>query len=152
MLSVEVQKDLNKIKPKILGQLTLRSLLSIGGALAASVLVAVWLCVILKFDYDIAMYAIIIIAVPIWAIGFVKPFGFDFEKVAPLWIKHKLFRNKLDKKTSFLIDPEFCNIRPYEAQVAENKEIYKSAVTKSYARLKKRPDFEAVRIDINAEL
>lgn len=84
MLSVEVQKDLNQIKPKILGQLTLRSLLSIGGALAASVLVAVWLCVFLKFDYDIAMYVIIIIAVPIWAVGFVKPYGFEFEKVAPL--------------------------------------------------------------------
>ena len=80
-----------------------------------------------------------------------RPYGFEFEKIAPLWVKHKLFRNKLDKKTSFLIDPEFDNVRPFEKEVAKNKEMYKCAVSKSYKRMKKRPDFEAVRIGLDVE-
>ena len=65
MLSVRVQRDITSYKPKIVGQLTLRSLVCSSAAIGVSVLVGAYFYFVLGLGYEFAMYAIIILSIPI---------------------------------------------------------------------------------------
>lgn len=95
MLSVAVHKDISEYKPKIIGKLTSRTLVSIAGALGISILTGLYMNFVLGLN--VGDYSIVIMAVslPFWLCGFYTPKGMPFEKYFPLWIKFHFSDNKL---------------------------------------------------------
>lgn len=87
MLSVAVHKDIAEYQPKIIGKMTMRTLISIVGALSISVLTGLYLYFVLGLnvgDYTMIIY---FVSLPFWCVGFVKPCGMPFEQFAPLWLR-----------------------------------------------------------------
>lgn len=90
MLSVAVHKDIAEYQPKIVGHLTMRTLVSIAGALAASVLTGLYLYFVLGLSPGDYMFVIYAVSLPFWCCGFMRPKGLPFEQFVPLWLKAKL--------------------------------------------------------------
>ena len=142
MLSVRVQRDITSYKPKIVGQLTLRSLVCSSAAIGVSVLVGAYFYFVLGLGYEFAMYAIIILSIPIWAAGFWSPYGMKLEKFIPLAFKHYFGKNIITYKSSGYLCGAWVMSNARKESI---KTEYKTGriVSKTYEMLKKRPDFEA---------
>lgn len=87
MLSVAVHKDIAEYQPKIVGKMTMRTLVSITGALSVSVLAGLYIYFVLGLNVSDCTYFIYAVSLPFWCVGFVKPCGMPFEQFAPLWLK-----------------------------------------------------------------
>ena len=144
MLSVSVQEDINDYKPKIIAGLTMRSLVCSGSAILIALVVGCYCWFILGLPYDITTYIVIVLSMPMWAAGFIKPHGLDLEKFIPLWIRHNFKNNKLIYKPSFLINNQRANSNVKAIRNAR-KEKTGMAVSNTYQMMCKRPDFEAYR-------
>ena len=70
MLSVAVHKDIAEYQPKIIGKLTLRTLLCIVCAVGISLIVGLYLYFVLGFDPTDFEVLILAISMPFWAMGF----------------------------------------------------------------------------------
>lgn len=88
MLSVKMQRDIGKYEPKIVGQLTVRSLICTVAAIASGLAIGAWFWLVLGVDINYSQYAIIVISLPIWAAGFWRPKGLQPEEFLPLWFTH----------------------------------------------------------------
>lgn len=142
MLSVRVQRDITSYKPKIVGQLTLRSLVCSSAAIGVSVLVGAYFYFVLGLGYEFAMYAIIILSIPIWAAGFWSPYGMKLEKFIPLAFKHYFGNNIiLYISSGYLSNRWFLSNAKKESLISENRTGRR--ISKTYEMLRKRPDFEA---------
>ena len=86
MLTVTIHKDVTEYKPKIIGGLTMRSLLCLGGGLAMAIAFGLVCTLALHIDVDSVMYLVWIAAAPLALIGFWTPHGLPFEKFAMLWL------------------------------------------------------------------
>lgn len=142
MLSIGIQKDITEYKPKIVGQLTLRSLVCCVSAIGVSVAVGAYFYFVLGLGYEFAMYGIIFLSIPIWAAGFWHPYGMNLEKFVPLAIKHFFGNNTIKYKSSgYLIGTSVLS----NPRIKANEYLHKhgSKRSKTYAMLCKRPDFEA---------
>lgn len=95
MLSVAVHKDIGEYAPKIVGQLTVRSLVCIVLALLSAVAIGAYSWFVLGISTDISMYAIFTVSLPIWMAGFWRPLGMPPEEFIPLWIVHNFSTNRL---------------------------------------------------------
>lgn len=95
MLSVAVHKDVAEYQPKIIGKLTARTLVSIVGAIGASLIVGLYCHFILGIPAGDAMYVIYAVSLPFWCIGFMRPKGMPFEQFVPLWIQHRFTNNRI---------------------------------------------------------
>ncbi len=96
MLSVAVHKDVAEYKPKIIGKLTLRTLLSIAGAVGSAVLAGIYLHFVLGINVASNSFLIYIVSTPFWLIGFWSPKGMKFEEFLAAWLRHKLSNNRLN--------------------------------------------------------
>ena len=94
-LSLPVQKDLNQYQPKIIGKLTKRTLISIACAIAAALLMGIYINFVIRVSIDDFGWLIILVAVPIWVLGFAKPAQMVAEKWFPLWVKHNFSLNQV---------------------------------------------------------
>lgn len=95
MLSVAVHKDIGEYQPKIIGKMTSRTLVSIAGALSASVACGLYMYFVLGLnpgDYMMVIYAV---SLPFWACGFVRPHGMPFEQFAPLWLRANFANDRI---------------------------------------------------------
>lgn len=90
MLSVTIHKDVTEYKPKVIGGLTMRSMVCLGGALAMAVAFGLVCTLVLKIDVDSVMYLVWIAATPLALVGFWTPHGLPFEKFAALWLAHEM--------------------------------------------------------------
>lgn len=113
MLSVTVHKDITEYEPKIVGQLTARTLGCIAGALGVSVIIGSYFYFVLGLGYEVSMYAIITAAIPLWALGFWRPLGMKPEEFIPLWMRHRLCDNVLYLKSR--------DLRPSHASGADRR-------------------------------
>lgn len=95
MLSVAVHKDVAEYKPKIIGKLTIRTLLSICGAVGSAVLAGLYLNFILGASVTANSFIIYVVSTPFWLIGFWSPKGMKFEEFLSAWIRHKLSHPKI---------------------------------------------------------
>lgn len=87
MLSVTVHKDVGEYQPKVIGKMTMRTLVSIAGALGCALLAGLYLYFVLGLnpgDYMLVIYAV---SLPFWCCGFIRPHGMPFEQFAPLWLR-----------------------------------------------------------------
>ena len=88
MLSVAVHKDIAEYQPKIVGKMTMRTLVSITGALSVSVLAGLYIYFVLGLNVSDCTYFI------------VKPCGMPFEQFAPLWLKANFTNDRIFYKPS----------------------------------------------------
>ncbi|MDR6939240.1 PrgI family protein [Arcanobacterium hippocoleae] len=103
MLSVTVHKDIAEYQPKVVGKMTMRTLISLAGALGSSILAGLYIYFVLGLnvgEYTIIIYAI---SLPFWLCGFFRPKGMPFEKFAPLWVKAKLSNDRIFYTPSFYL-------------------------------------------------
>ncbi|WP_164437824.1 PrgI family protein [Streptococcus equi] len=103
MLSVTVHKDIAEYQPKVVGKMTLRTIVSLAGALGSSILTGLYIYFVLGLnvgDYTIIIYAI---SLPFWLCGFFRPKGLPFEQFFPLWLKAKLKDDRIFYIPSFYL-------------------------------------------------
>lgn len=90
MLSVAVHKDIAEYQPKVVGHLTMRTLVSIACALGVSVLAGLYLYFVLGLSPGDYMFVIYAVSLPFWCCGFLRPKGMPFEQFVPLWLRAKM--------------------------------------------------------------
>lgn len=95
MLSVAVHKDIAEYQPKVVGKLTMRTLVSIAGALSCSVLAGLYIYFVLGWNVSDNMMIIYAVSLPFWCCGFLRPSGMPFEQFAPLWLKAKFTDDRI---------------------------------------------------------
>lgn len=98
-IETSIPKEITEYKEKILFGLSLRQLICVGSAVVLSI-GTYFLCTkVFGLSMDFTSYIIIIEAIPIMALGFIKIEGMPFEKYAALFIRHKMGNNKLSYAT-----------------------------------------------------
>ena len=122
MLSVAVHKDIGEYEPKIVGKLTVRSLVCTALALISALAIGAYSWFILGISTDYSMYAIFTVALPIWMAGFWRPKGMKAEKFIPLWLIHNFSNNRLHLIST-----------PYKAFSTTKKE--RTRISKDYRRI-----------------
>lgn len=105
-MSVEVRipKEITEYKEKVLFGLSIRQLVCFGAAIAISIGSYLLLTKVLGISMDVASYVIIIEALPLMAIGFIRKNGLTFEKYAALFFRHRFGQQTRPYKTELLID------------------------------------------------
>lgn len=83
MLSVPVQEDLQNYKEKLILGLSKRGLISVVGALFTTVLASVWLWLVFEINPSDFGFVLMVVSVPFWLVGFIKPSGMYFEDYFP---------------------------------------------------------------------
>lgn len=101
MLSVAVHKDIAEYQPKIIGKLTLRTLLCIVCAVGISLIVGLYLYFVLGFDPTDFEVLILAISMPFWAMGFWRPRGMKAETFAEYWIEYNFTKKNISHIPSF---------------------------------------------------
>lgn len=132
MLSVPVRKDISEYKSKIFGKLTLRTLIVIGSAFFAAVLIACVLQFVCGIDWSLAQWPVYAAAFAIWIVGLHRPCGMAVEKYAPFWARHNLS----DDKCIYVSTPD-----AHRQQQSTPKKLRLSA---AYSRLAATPGIEAM--------
>lgn len=102
MLSVAVHKDVAEYKPKIIGKLTARTLISISCALGLSLLTGLYIHFVLGLNVSDFMIVIYAVSLPFWCAGFWQPKGMPFEKFVVLWAQHQFSDNHLFYRPSMV--------------------------------------------------
>ncbi len=103
-ISVPIPKEITEYEEKIMFGMSLRKLVCFASAVVLSV-VTYFLCTkLLGLTMDTASYIIIIEAMPLMALGFIKKDGMTFEKYFALILRHKTGINKLPYGTELVID------------------------------------------------
>lgn len=95
MLSVTVHKNIAEYQPKIVGKLTMRTLISLAGALGSSILAGLYIYFVLGWNVGDSTLIIYAVSLPFWLCGFFRPKGMPFEKFFPLWIKAKFTDDRI---------------------------------------------------------
>lgn len=89
-LRIPVQKDIGEYEEKIVGKMSLRTLvcvsLGFGSAIGAAALVHLGL----HADVAGAAFPIMLCSMPFWLAGFWRPFGMRAEELLPLLAAHEL--------------------------------------------------------------
>ena len=103
-VEVRIPKEITEYKEKVLFGLSIRQLICFTAAIILSVGSYLLLTKVLGFSMDLASYVIIIEALPLVAIGFIRRNGFTFEKYAALFWRHRFGQQVRPYKTELLID------------------------------------------------
>lgn len=103
-INVAIPKEITEYEEKIMFGLSLRKLV----CFVIAVLLAIgtyFICTkVFELSMDLTSYIIIIEALPLMAIGFVKKDGMEFEKYFALLIRHKSGRKQYKYEPELLID------------------------------------------------
>lgn len=94
-LKVEIQKDMDEYKPKIIAGLTKRSLVCITLAIGGSILIGGYCWWVLGIPDNLVSTIVVFCTAPLWLAGFWQPMGMDAEKFLPLWIRQHFGKTKL---------------------------------------------------------
>ncbi|RHD74838.1 PrgI family protein [Olsenella sp. AM30-3LB] len=87
-LSVAVHKDIGEYQEKVVGKLSLRTLLCVAGGLATSVATAVGCQLLLGVEATDASLPVMCASLPFWLLGFWRPHGMRAERFMPLLWEH----------------------------------------------------------------
>ena len=102
-LSVAVHKDIGEYQEKVVGKLSLRTLLCVSGGLAASVATASALYAALGVEPADASLPVMCASLPFWLLGFWRPHGMRAEEFAPMLWEHATWDGVLAYGTSCLL-------------------------------------------------
>lgn len=87
-LSVAVHKDIGEYQEKVVGKLSLRTLLCVAGGLATSVAAAAACQLLLGIKAADASLPVMCASLPFWLAGFWRPHGMRAERFLPLLWEH----------------------------------------------------------------
>ena len=87
-LSVAVHKDIGEYREKVVGKLSLRTLICVALGLAASVAAAALCHWCLGVEVADASLPVMCASVPFWLLGFWRPHGMPAERFLPLLWDH----------------------------------------------------------------
>lgn len=105
-IEVRVPEEIADYKESIIAGLSLRQLICSAIALAFGIPT---FFLLKNINQDIAMYATMLVVVPAFCVGFIKPNGYNFE----VYAKIKLYNFFSKSKRGYETEPE-KNIYPYE--------------------------------------
>lgn len=132
MLSVPVRKDISEYQSKILGKLTLRTLIVIISAVSAAIAIACIFQFALGIDWSRAQLLVYAVTFAIWAVGLKRPCGMSVEKFAPFWVRHNL----TDDRCVYVSSPK--------AERRDRSTPKKLRLSAAYSRLAATPGIEAM--------
>jgi hypothetical protein len=95
VLFVDVRKDVAEYQPKVIGKLTLRTLLALLGGALASLGLSLYLYFVLGLYIEDYLYGAILISAAFLALGVLRPFHLPLERFIPLYIQHKATESRL---------------------------------------------------------
>lgn len=95
MLSVSVHKDIGEYSEKIIGKLSLRTLLCVAGGLGSAMLAAAFVYFVIGVDVSSATLPVMACSMPFWLAGFWRPCGMKLERFVPLWANHTFTDGKI---------------------------------------------------------
>ena len=87
-LSVAVHKDIGEYQEKVVGKLSLRTLLCVAGGLATSVATAAACQLLIGVEAADASLPVMAASLPFWLLGFWRPHGMRAERFLPLLCEH----------------------------------------------------------------
>ncbi len=103
-VSVSIPKEITEYEEKIMFGLSLRKLICFSTAVVLGIGSYFLLTKVFGLTMNSASYVIIIEAMPLMALGFVKKEGMPFEKYFALMVRHKIGIKKLSYETELVID------------------------------------------------
>ncbi len=134
MLRVPIRKDISEYKSKTLGMMTTRTLITVAVAFGVGVGIGAYMYFALGIDFNYSQFVIFPVCLAIWAIGCVRPMGFDMEQFLPLCIQHELTNDKCVYTSTLYLNDAKVNSMASDS----------SQITKAYSRLRSTKGIEAL--------
>ena len=103
-IEVRIPKEIKEYKEKVIFGMSIRQLVCFSSAVVLSIGAYLLCTKVFNLTMDEASYAIILISIPIMALGFIKINGFTFEKFAALYIRHITGQQIRKYQTELLTD------------------------------------------------
>lgn len=92
---VYVHKDISEYEEKVIGKLSARVVVCLGGGIGVSVLAAVWANLVLGVRVADATVPVMMCSVPFWLAAFWRPKGLKPEEFIPIWLDYLLDDGKV---------------------------------------------------------
>ena len=153
MVTVPIHKDILAYEPKVAFILTQRTLVFTGVALAVALLVG-WVTLgVMGLGTDVAIYPIMLVTLPIWFVGYCRPYKMKPEDLAPFWLRSMF----TDQRLPYVSSPNLAARLPISQVDAKiRSERYHNAVPQvqeHYAKLKRKRGIEGYdpRADVLGE-
>lgn len=125
-LQIPVQKDIGEFEEKVVGKMTLRTLVCACCGFGAAVSVAAFSMFALGVPASDATLPVMAASVPFWLVGFWKPFGMRAEEFAPLAAEFHLADQKLlYRPTTAIAYPPAPAPRPARAQLRRARRAFR---------------------------
>lgn len=105
-ISVKVPKEITEYEEKIIFGLSVRKLICLSVAIVLSIGTYFVGVKGLGFTLDTVSYVMILEAIPLMAVGFLKKNGMHFEKYAALIYRYHLGKNEFPYKATLIVDEE----------------------------------------------
>ena len=114
-IEVRIPKEITEYKEKIMFGMSVRQLVCTVLAVVLAVGMGLLLTKVFGMTIDTASYGIILVVLPILAIGFIQREGMPFEQYMRLVLRHRLSGNRLAYETRLLVDdPQY--VKPIESE------------------------------------
>lgn len=95
MLHVAFYKDIGEYQEKIVGKLSLRTLICLAGGFATAIAVGLFVHFVLRMDVSKASLPIMAFSMPFWLAGFWRPKGMKVEGFLPLFFFHEFTDDRI---------------------------------------------------------
>lgn len=99
-LQIPVQKDIGEYSEKIVGKMSLRTLVCVSCGFAAAIGAACAVYFGLGVPVADATFPVMAAALPFWLAGFWRPFGMKLEEFLPLFADHQLHEQHMQYRPS----------------------------------------------------
>ena len=87
-LQIPIQKDIGEYEEKIVGKMSLRTLMCVIGGFGSAIAVACFLYLVLGIEVSNATLPVMAAALPFWLAGFWRPCSMKLEEFIPLFVAH----------------------------------------------------------------
>lgn len=94
-LQIPIQKDIGEYQEKIVGKMSLRTLLCVAGGFSCAIAVSAIVYFAFHIEVGNATLPIMAAALPFWLAGFWRPYGMKLEEFLPLLADHHLGSQRL---------------------------------------------------------
>lgn len=94
-LQIPIQKDIGEYQEKIVGKMSLRTLLCVAGGFTCAIAAACVTYFCFHVEVGNATLPVMAAALPFWLAGFWRPFGMKLEEFLPLLADHHFGSTRL---------------------------------------------------------
>ncbi len=132
-LEVKIPKEINEYREKILFGLSIRQLICV--AIAALLCIVTYFVVRPFIGSDLAGYLVLVEAMPIMGVGFLRINGFSFEKYMMLVLRHTFGQQVRTYKTELSVD-YFDYYSDFGLGVTTSEELVSKAKKEKFAGIR----------------